>query len=107
MQGKKEYILCSAIWYKDGGPNAHQPVNIPLGIVVCGRRHHNCITTLSALLGEKYNVQLCSREAQGFLTSKNRFVGREEGYRIAMESNQLLLGHYQQEPYLLTSEDLW
>ena len=39
---KPEYILCAALYYKDGKVHANQPKNITTGVVVCGRRHNNC-----------------------------------------------------------------
>jgi hypothetical protein len=40
----QEYILCSAIWYKNTQFELmHQPKNIQFGMVLCGRRHHNII----------------------------------------------------------------
>ncbi len=41
----KEYILSAANYYNDGKKHEHQPNNIEIGFVVCGRRHHNCIGT--------------------------------------------------------------
>ncbi|WP_307288856.1 hypothetical protein [Pedobacter agri] len=36
--------------------------------------------------------QLPRREHQGFLTSKNRYVSRKEGWNIAKANNQIKLG---------------
>lgn len=75
-----EKIVCSAIHYQDGESYVHQPVNIKSGIVICGLRHHNCITTLSNFEGfyKKNNVTT----VQGFLTTENRFVDRLEAHEI-------------------------
>lgn len=85
----KEYILCSAIYVDDNIQYEHQPKNISTGYVICGRRHHNCFTTLQMFkdLGsfdwDKKDV------IQGFLTNKDRFVDRKEGAKIAFECNQI------------------
>ncbi len=81
---KQEYILCAAIWVKDSKQYVHQPKNIEAGIVVCGRRHHNCYTIL-AKLGIEYKG-ICE---QGFITSKDRFVNRYKGSRIAFKAGQI------------------
>jgi hypothetical protein len=79
-----EYILCAAIWYQDGNQYPHQPKNIETGIVICGRRHHNCITTRSVTTIDR----LC-QNVQGFLTSKDRFLNRKEAYQIALAVGQV------------------
>jgi hypothetical protein len=93
-----EYILCSAIWLQDGIVRTHQPNNIDDGIVFCGHRHHNCIVQIK-------EMQLTSSHTpivQGFLTSKNRFVDRIEGGKIAFE-----VGQVDKPTDTLMSEDLW
>ena len=47
------YIICAAIWFKDGKKYSHQPRNVDSGLVVCGRRHHNCFLTAFELSGGK------------------------------------------------------
>lgn len=97
----KEYILCAAIWYKDGQHYDNQPEGIDDGYIVCGRRHHNCIFTSWILSGKK-NMDY-DGHIQGFMTSKDRFVDRYEGARIAKEANQCTIPD--NEP--LFSEDLY
>ena len=98
----KEYILCSAIYVNDNLKHEHQPKNISNGYVICGRRHHNCFTTLQMFkdLGsfdwDKKDV------IQGFLTNEDRFVDRIEGAKIAFECNQI-----NKERKSLISEHLW
>lgn len=102
MRQSKEYILCSAIWINDGESYSHQPVNIIEGFVVCGRRHHNCFTTLGITLGiDNYDK---STIMQGFLTSKDRFVDRKTANIIAVECDQVDWDVKNKEIY---SEDLW
>lgn len=116
---REEYILCAAIWYKDGNVYKEQPKNIPNGIVVCGRRHNNCFMTLQQL---KPNFEPKSEEIDfGFITSFDRYVGREEGFIIAKEQKQIWhnliqhdikinfgdSNHVPYEKKILTSEDLY
>jgi hypothetical protein len=97
-----EYLLCSAIWFDDGVDTyVHQPRNIKTGFVVCGRRHHNCFTTVAMLMGIR-KERLTKEEVQGFLTNKDRFVDRYEAAQIALASGQI------KEPKeRLFSEDVW
>ena len=86
---KSEYILCAAIWYKDGVKYDNQPTNISTGIVIAGRRHHNCIYTHWILTGKSKSMMSPEdRPTDGFLTSKNRFVDRYEGAAIAYAAGQ-------------------
>lgn len=83
----EEYILCAAIWYKDGEKYQEQPLNIDSGYVLCGRRHSNCISNAFV-----FDVSLKEIEhEQGFLTSRNRFLNREEAAKIANEAGQTLV----------------
>src|SRR5574342_668956 len=95
---KKEYIICAAVHYDDGIVHWHQPINISTGIVLCGRRHHNVISNYSQLTGLKSKCE----DVQGFLTSKDRFVNREEGGAIAFEAGQIT-----KSTNCLFSEDLY
>ena len=47
----KEYILSAANYYNDEIKHQHQPNNIEIGFVICGRRHHNCIGTFTQISG--------------------------------------------------------
>lgn len=85
------YILCAAIWLKDGNKYSHQPRNVDSGLVVCGRRHHNCFLTAFELNGGKKIEGLTEVNGiavQGFLTSDDRFVDRKEGGKIAFNAGQ-------------------
>jgi hypothetical protein len=98
-----EQIICSAIYFNDNKEYEHQPINIDIGFVVCGFRHHNIFMTMYILDPDmKYkNID----EVQGFLTNKNRFVNREEGIIIAEKQNQLPFESYHSTR--LFSEDLY
>lgn len=86
------YIICAAIWFNDGKVYSHQPNNIIEGIVVCGRRHHNCFLTAYELNGKEKIKRLNNLDKvtiQGFVTSDNRFVDRKEGGEIAFKAGQI------------------
>ena len=82
---RSEYILCAAIYYADGKARVHQPKNINSGIVVCGRRHHNCLAIMSEFLEKPNRTKII----QGFLTNTDRFVDRQEAAKIALEAGQV------------------
>jgi len=113
----KEYILCASIHFDDGKKHIHQPKNIETGFVICGRRHHNCYTSIGATadsLGinpeEVKKIILSSgRSAQGFVTNLDRHVGRKEAYLIAKAANQIVYGAglTDQENQILISENLY
>jgi len=104
-----ETILCAAIHYTDGKVHPSQPLNIETGFVVCGRRHHNCYTLLDILGVDYQNEVVCGRDHQGFITSKNRYVGRREGFQIALAAKQIPESRISNddEMNILTSEDLY
>jgi hypothetical protein len=95
---KKEYILCAAIYYMDEKVRVHQPRNIESGFVICGRMHHNIHSLLHSLLGYKLSCDKIS----GFITSKNNFVDRIEGLKIAYNAGQT-----DKKEGILFSEDLY
>lgn len=86
------YIICAATWFKDDIKHEHQPINIETGLVVCGRRHHNCYLTAFELNGGKKIEglnEINAKAIQGFLTSDDRFVNRKEGGEIAFNAGQI------------------
>ncbi len=89
-KSKKQFIVCSAIWYKDDKKRVFSPKNIKTGIVVCGLRHNNCFEILVELFPSKdqNKLEYKGKIKQGFLTSDNRFVDRKEAAKIAFQSNQ-------------------
>lgn len=87
----KEYILCAANHYDDKKEHVFAPKNIKSGYVVCGHRHHNCITMFAMIVGFPYSHEaqiLHNTEVQGFLTNTNRFVDRKEAGQIAFDAKQ-------------------
>lgn len=86
-----EWILCAAIHYDDGEINIRRTCkNYPkTGIVICGYRHPDII----GILPTNNSLRNDGKEykcTQGFITSKGRFVDREEAYLIAKKADQLL-----------------
>ena len=99
---KEEKILCAAIWFKDINPRAiHRPKNTPGGVVLCGFRHGDVISQLSATT--KLRMSEAGNSIQGFLTNHNRFVDRVEGAKIFIETGGELKHHKTK----LFSEDLY
>ena len=88
-----EKIICAAVWYKEIEvkkfipTESTNPINCKTGLVFCGHRHAQCIYTKCSISG----LRDCEsgENEQGFLTSKNRFVTREEGLIIALRENQV------------------
>jgi len=101
-----EKVVCAAIHYQDGNKYEHQPKNIESGIVICGWRHFNCLATVYSL---KPELKMDSTTIQGFITTKGRFVNRQEGRMVAYEAGQVgWIGCYEDgEVRDLFSEDLY
>ena len=107
MIDKKEYILCAAIWYKElqlkqNYQFENRPINCDKGYVSCGFRHNNCMWSMTSLTGLRSVLPEVGEYEQGFLTSKNRFVNREEGAIIAFEAGQI-----SENKKTLYSEDIY
>ena len=94
---KGEYVICAAIHYDDGKKHIHQPKNIKTGLVICGRRHHNCMAIRKICSGK----ETLGENIQGFLTSENRFIDKDEAADVALESGQI------ERTHTLFSEDLY
>lgn len=107
---EREYILCSAIWYKElplvreDFPSSHlRPFNCDKGIVFCARNHLQCIYQMIAMTGKRKAD--AGEHVDGFLTNKNRFVEREEAMKIAKNAKQVGKNTYSKTK--LYSEDLF
>lgn len=112
METKQKRILCAANWYNDGESRIFNPINVRTGFVICGHRHHNCISIFAQMVGFPYsdNAQrIHNTEVQGFLTNDNEFVSRKVAYRIAFEADQIIGPNkdYPENNIGLTSEDLY
>ena len=96
IDNNKEYILCAAVWYLDLpmkrpevlDNRGFRPYNVDKGVVISGWRHGNCIYQMVGITGLRSVTSEAGKEIQGFLTSKNRFVDREEGGIIAFNAGQ-------------------
>lgn len=100
-----EYLLCSAIWYKDLKTMRLLPFNCDRGIVLCGWRHGNIIAQMQITTGKRTvtnGLDSVGEHEQGFLTNTNRFVGRAEAADIAFKSGQI-----DKPKTYLFSEDVW
>ena len=100
-----EKILCAAIWFDDGKYYPHQPININSGIVLCGFRHCSIFPQIGGLMAERKQLGI-HEKMQGFITNKNRFVGRTEAYAIANHADQLKEDEYKNGSKLF-SENLY
>ena len=72
IDGKEIKIICAAIKMTNGD-------------IIRGHRHHNCIRTVRDIPRMK-EMQLSE---QGFMTSNNEFVDREEAYIIFLGSGEI------------------
>jgi hypothetical protein len=91
MNSKEEYILCAAIQNPDEKDMGDNP------LIYCGHRHHN-------ILWQGTHVSR-NLKHQGFLTSKGRFVSREDALIIALRAKQVYLDNIRGSK--LFSEDLY
>lgn len=90
------------IWVQDGKKRPYQPTNIPSGTVFCGLRHPSILSQLAA-----YGIAHKNRSVQGFLTSKNRFLTREEASELVKSNNQEMVVDRSAIREQLYSEDLY
>lgn len=115
MKTETEYILCAAVHYDNGLEYKYQKnYGIETGFVLCGYRHPMICDILpfnpyylkklfdeddkeAIQKYEELNIKYGWQEkdltrcktTQGFLTSKGRFVGRKEAYKIALNAEQI------------------
>lgn len=95
IDNSKEYILCSAILRKE--PKSQILYNTDIHKCEIGLRHCDIFSRFP-------NELRRGPKSQGFITSKGRFVTRDEGEKIARNCGQIngkLIGGE------LTSEDLY
>jgi len=77
-EAEREIVICSAI-------------RLPDGRIFRGHRHGDCIRTASELVDHQHNIGLVPEpwtasmcRDQGFITSRNRYVGREEALQLQL-----------------------
>lgn len=108
MEIPPEKIICAAIWYDfydeklTNQTYSNSELDNKQGIIITGLRHNNCMDTFDSLINllrpdlslknnqEEYYRITCYNKYQDFLTSHNRYVSREEAYKIAKEQKQLI-----------------
>lgn len=75
-----EKIICAAIQI------------VETGKVYYGHRHNHCITAMNGELSWTMNRQEIAKvvEIQGFVTTENRFVNRQEAWIIAENAKQII-----------------
>lgn len=80
MSDNKEFIICAAIRHEDTGK------------IYYGHRHNHCLEASNGELSWKLSREEITKikRTQGFITSTNRFVEREEALLIALANNQVL-----------------
>lgn len=86
-----EICICSAVIAEDG-------------TIIRGHRHADCIYTMHRMRKREKG----GNENQGFITSKNRYVNRKEGYNLQIKAGIKSID--KKHPYLgdeLYSEDLY
>lgn len=82
----QERILCPAIHYENSTIGYQKrPRNIARGLVLCGYRHDRIIAMYHGLTGNNTK----SSDVQGFLTSFEMFVTREDAAQIAFDAGQI------------------
>lgn len=99
--GETEYVMCAANHWNDGKDHSYQPYNVDKGYIIGGWRHPCIGQTYMATHPEAKRWDNCE---QGFLTTKNRFLTREEALELVISTGQhsgKIIGG------MLTSEDLW
>ena len=89
----REIIICAA-------------VKTPSGLIVRGHRHCDCYHNIS-LRPEYRDPDKVGRCDEGFITSRNRYVGREEALKLQIEAGIKSAdpGGYRRD--VLFSEDLY
>ena len=88
----KEICICAA-------------VKMPDGSVVRGHRHADCYHNLSGR--PKYKKAIFRNTEEGFITSKNHFVGCEEGRKLQDATGILSVDREGYRQNTLYSEDLY
>lgn len=74
------------------------------GLIIRGQRHHDCIYIAMRSGAKRSDIYLAE---QGFVTSKNRFVSREEGRKLQDAAGVKSLNRYGYVDGTLFSEDLY
>jgi hypothetical protein len=89
-EGEKEICICSAVLTEDG-------------IAVRGHRHSDCIYSIHQR-GKNISKK---KNSQGFITSRNRFVNREEAAKLQIKAGINSIFTNKPSQGKLMSEDLY
>ncbi|MES2111224.1 MAG: hypothetical protein V4577_20890, partial [Bacteroidota bacterium] len=91
-----EFCICAAIRLADGR-------------VIRGHRHDDCVQTALKWKAAGQEIGHLVSEQQGFVTSRNRFVGREEAMRLqkALGARSMYSPDGNLHGDILFSEDLY
>ncbi len=109
----QEWVICSAIYVDTGKdtPERRTRSYPKTGLVFGGWRHADCFVALTAWAERLTDAERLAIDpwhlrgnVQGFLTSRGRFVRREEAYSLAQAAGQI---PDQQPIGRLFSEDLY
>lgn len=85
---RPERVLCAAVWYPDGPDTVYGPSNAHgRGFIWCGHNHAAILEAAVELRGWRTTMK-----HQGFITTENRYVDREEAVRIAVAAGQVPAG---------------
>lgn len=131
IDNTKEYIICAAIWHKDGTEAIRGMIaqNIDSGVVIGQWRHGNCINVRATnplwnskkledrLNRENNNIPMTDEKpdknydyVDGFLTSHGNFVDRWQAAKIAMDCGQLpesvAVRNYDRTPEDISDEEV-
>jgi len=91
IDNSKEYILCAAVKRKYPRPNAHHSYSPSdfnnIHNIEIGYRHHDIYNRFEC--DSEDCPLILTNEAQGFYTSKGRFVDRWEAMEIAYNAGQV------------------
>ena len=85
----KEICICAAVKTEDG-------------VLIRGHRHSDCLYKIHSM----GKTRLKEKNAQGFITSRNRFVDRTEGLKLQKEAG-ITSADPEGYGYQLFSEDLY
>lgn len=85
---KQERVLLASIHYDVPEQYEDQPEGINNGWLVNGISHDDVRSTMEQTI-HNYDKFFARKSNEGFLTSKNRFVGHVEAFQIAFRCGQV------------------
>jgi hypothetical protein len=92
----KETILCAACFFPNFPQDRYSktlyislPKNISSGLVIQGRRHSDCLAMYINFCSAHADPIDAMNNVDGFITSSNKFLTREQAWVVAKEAGQL------------------